>query len=454
MSMDYARIGKLEENDFDAMVTHAGGRRLSVDHSREDRPNADYALGEAVVELKLVEEEGLEKEERQRKVAEVFRAQQPDRPVVVLRPELLDDAGQRAYYSAMAGPIKGQVKKAAKQLQVTATGMGNEPVRVLLLVNNGYGALSHEEFKDIAVNRACNDTRNIDCVVVGGLYYYSDTFDMYFFPLLDLCPINTDRPFRSFDAFRQQWLHFATQFMTEFVQATGERPRKRLPVVDLRYALDGITYVKLAPQMGKQSEFFPNGRQRANSTGITACPPVARTFPDLDAENWRRFKDRVPGSEFFQGSFAEWLDFKHEQEGELGEDTEPFVPIAVDFGACMTWCDEQKRTLDVRAICEYANTLFCQAVRKLREGARDRSKARIVVTEYVLLVTEEIGQDKADDLSSIYHVHEGAAKSRERALLRNGRLFFEHALALACAYAVRLGVGSVLYEKDLTHAWV
>jgi hypothetical protein len=141
--MDYARIGKLEENDFDAMVTRAGGQRLSPDHTREDRPNADYALGEAVVELKLVEEEGLEKEERRRKVAEVFRSQQPDRSVVILRPDLLDDAAQRAYYSAMAGPIKGHVKKAAKQLQASATRLGNEPVRVLLLINNGYGALSH-----------------------------------------------------------------------------------------------------------------------------------------------------------------------------------------------------------------------------------------------------------------------------------------------------------------------
>ena len=37
--------------------------------------------------------------------------------------------------------------------------------------------------------------------------------------------------------------------------------------------------------------------------------------------------------------------------------------------------------------------------------------------EYVLLVTEEIGQDKANDLSSIYHVRESPDGSSKRALL-------------------------------------
>jgi hypothetical protein len=88
------------------------------------------------------------------------------------------------------------------------------------------------------------------------------------------------------------------------------------------------------------------------------------------------------------------------------------------------------------------------------EQARDRSKTQIVIMEYVLLVTEEIGQDKANDLSSIYHVHESPAGIRKRAFLKNGRLFFDHALAIACAYAAKQGIGTVLYEKDRTHAWI
>jgi len=452
--MDYVHIGKLEESDFDVIIEHAGGRRLSPDDSREDRPNTDYALNGAILELKIVEEEGLEKENRRQKVGAIFRAQQPDRPVIILRPELLDDAGRRAYYSAMAGPIKGHVKTAAKQLKETVTRLGGQAVRVLILINNGYAALSHEEFTDIAVNRACNDTRNIDCVVTGGLYYYSDRFEHFAFWPLKMHPINVDRPFRSFTILRREWHDFVNQFMTAFVRGQDERSRRRLPVVDLKYDLDGITYIKLAPPMGEPSKFWRNGRPRENSTGIETCPPVAQTFPNLDAENWRRFRSRLSGSKFFRGSFAEWLSFKKEQENELGTDIQPFVPVAVNFNTCLAWCEEQKQSLTVPAICQYASVLFDQMVRNLMEQARDRSKTQIIVMEYVLLVTEEIGQDKANDLSSIYHVHEGPDGSRRRAFLKNGRLFFDHALALACAYAAKQGIGAVLYEKDRTLTWI
>jgi len=86
--------------------------------------------------------------------------------------------------------------------------------------------------------------------------------------------------------------------------------------------------------------------------------------------------------------------------------------------------------------------------------ARERGKSGIVLPEYVYLVAEEIGQDKVNDLASIFHVREGPEGSREKEILRNGRLFFEHALALACAYALKRGVGMVLYDKDQTNAWV
>ena len=82
---------------------------------------ADYELNEALIELKLVEEEGFDKEERQVKLANLFKENQPGRPVVVINPRLLDAAGQREYYNIVSGPIKTHVKKAAKQLENTAS---------------------------------------------------------------------------------------------------------------------------------------------------------------------------------------------------------------------------------------------------------------------------------------------------------------------------------------------
>lgn len=448
------KMGVLQEVDFHGMVERAGGRRFSPDDSREVRPNADYVFPGAVLELKIIEEEGLAKENQRRKIAEVFRTRQPDRPVIILRPELLDDAGQRAYYSAMAGPIQTAVKKAAEQLEESRTRQGDNPVRVLVLINNGYAALSHDEFKEIAFKRVCNDTKRIDCLIVGGLYYYGDRFDHYFFPLLDICPVNASRPFTFYENLRKEWLAFGEQLASAAIFGNVERTTTKLPVVDLTYNLDGITYVKPAPKMGKPSKFWVRGRPRVDSTGIEAWPPVAETFPRLDAENWRRFKDRLPASNFFKATYSEWIRFQNEQEAELGKAETPFVPVGVAFEDCVHWCEENARLMDSQAVCDYANELFDQKARQLIKEAEDRLKSKVVVPEYVLVVTEEIGQDKANDLSSIFRVQETIAGRHESVFVRNARLVHTRALALACAYAVKLSIGTVLYERDQTNAWI
>ena len=129
----------------------------------------------------------------------------------------------------------------------------------------------------------------------------------------------------------------------------------------------------------------------------------------------------------------------------------PLVPSSSPLSADI---DKIKVMEDQGASAVVLHSLFEEQVRQLIDRAQDRTKARIVSTNYLLLVTEEIGQDKADDLSSIYHIHEGVAGTRKRVILENARLFFEHALGLTCAYAYKFGVGTVLYEKDQTHGWV
>ena len=97
--MEYIRIKNISEADFDAVIKEAGGSSILMQDS------ADYILNEALIELKFVEEEGFEKATRQRKIADIFRKQQPHKPVVVIRPESLDASGARDYYNAVARPI-------------------------------------------------------------------------------------------------------------------------------------------------------------------------------------------------------------------------------------------------------------------------------------------------------------------------------------------------------------
>ena len=453
--MDNVAIGKLGESDFEKIISNAGGRRFSADDTRETKKNADFVLGDAVVELKLVSEEGLEKEERQRKVGAIFKARQPGRPVIVLRPDFLDEEGRRAYYDAMMGPLKTHIEKANKQLKRSAEDLGGNPVRVLLLINNGYAALSHNEFKEIAVRRSCNATHNIDVVVTAGLYYYSDTFDNYFFPEIDLFPIRADRPFTSYERFRGEWHRFGENHLTQnFIFGKKTHAEQRLPVQEFTYDLDGVTYVKPAPPIGKLSEFFSRGRLRQNSSGIKKCPIVARTFPDFDPANWRRFQERFPTDYFFRETYADWIQFREQQTQALSSTTTPFVPVTVEFNSYIAWCKRKKCRRGSQTVCLYANVLFEDSVRQLIVHAQDRASSSIVVPRYVLLVTEVIGQDMANDLSSIYLVNDDIAGERREPLLENQRMFFEHGLPVAAAFAMKRGVHAIRYEKDLSNAWV
>jgi hypothetical protein len=58
MWMEPFRLNRLSETDIDSTIECAGGRRAVPDHSREADQNADYDFLDAVVELKLFEEEG------------------------------------------------------------------------------------------------------------------------------------------------------------------------------------------------------------------------------------------------------------------------------------------------------------------------------------------------------------------------------------------------------------
>jgi len=55
-------------------VENIGGRRLNEDEKSAGVQNADYILPGAVAELKILEEEGLEKESRQNKIKKFLSA--------------------------------------------------------------------------------------------------------------------------------------------------------------------------------------------------------------------------------------------------------------------------------------------------------------------------------------------------------------------------------------------
>lgn len=442
--MEYIRIRAIAETDFDKVVVSAGGSRITEEGS------ADYRLNEAIIELKLVCEEGFEKTERQRKLAGLFHKTQPKQPVVVINAKQLNESDSRNYYRIVEVPIKNACKKASKQLQATAVRFDPQPVRVLVVLNVGYTLLSQDEFKDVCFRCVRNDTSGIDRLLCGGIYFHSDKFDNYVLAPLEELPINLGRSFPSQTSLLRAWGDFLNSLMTEAIRNPEPFTNGRMPVIDLKFDLDGIRYIKPAPAMPK-SGFWPGGvAPRENSSGINSCPPVARTFPALSVSEWSRFKAAMPSSTRLKGAFKDWANSYPEETPDSKDPLKPLVFVDVSFEEFESWVEKPKTKWQFSDLAEFSSHALHLRVLKLLETAKDKGATSIFPVEYIHLVLTEVGNDKANDFASMFRVSELPGFEREEALVENVRLFFEYGMAVAAAYAIKCGVNAILFTKTRT----
>jgi hypothetical protein len=322
---------------------------------------------------------------------------------------------------------------------------------ILFVVNNGYTALNHSALVELVVRRCRNDSNAIDGVVVAGCYFHSDAFEGFALWPIDYVPIHLDRQFAEFDALRSAWNDYANHFMSQSIRGDLGDRLVRGAVIDLQFEVDGVTYVKPAPPIGGQSKFFVNGRPRINSSGIESCPPVALIFPEMSARCWQRIRDAVPDPRL-QASFRDW-QAQRSAAREAGTLLQPYVGVPVDSEGWYQWLGNQARSFD--ALQEYASCLFEERIRALLASVRSRENTSIRPSRYIWSVTEVIGQDRANDISHVFEVTEGAddSQSRIQELAVNLRIFREHATALACVHALTNNVDCVLWTENLQYAW-
>ena len=224
------------------------------------------------------------------------------------------------------------------------------------------------------------------------------------------------------------------------------------PIVDTAFDVDNVTFVKPAPPMGEKSAFYRLGRPRKNTSGIDTCPPVGLTFPDMTLQGFTDFGKALRGA-LVSRTYEEQQEERN-LAARQGTNLIPFVPVPVDCNKWMSWCRSNGQERSERSISDYANQMFSGRVRALCDEARDISATGLVPSRYILALTEEIGQDKANDVSHIVDVRElPNGNSQARILAANERIFHEHALALAGAYAFIEGVDCVMWEKNLDYSW-
>jgi hypothetical protein len=447
------RVHPLPESHIDAVIESAGGKRAHSDSTKRTKHNADYRLGSAIIELKMLNEEGFDKPERQNKLAKLFRTHFPSRPVIVLDRTLLPTIAQSEFDRIIEGPIKTGVSKANAQLKQSRTEHPDCSCSVLLVVNNSYTTLNHDALRSLVSHRVRQDTSGIDAVVIAGAYYHSDSFDNFYLWPMEYISVNLNRPFREFNALREAWQDLANRFMSDIARGRLQ-PSEWTPVADTQFEIDHVTYVRPAPAMGMQSEFYINGRPRHDSANLKQCPHIATVFPYLTQPQWSALNQRLGAPSQLMGSYEAWRTEQAAAE-RSSQPRKPLVTIPVTVTEWEAWCRSESVPENAQSVFNFALKRFNEAAHARLLGARERDSLAILPSRYIYVVTEVIGQDKANDVSHIARITERLeAEPIVESIVEDSRIRHEHALALGAAYAVRESIETLVWSRDLNYAWI
>jgi hypothetical protein len=451
--METFKIKTLTESDIDNVIKEAGGSKIDTrEREKLSIKTADYLFGNSLIELKLVNEEGLNKQERRNKLSALFNKKQKNRPVVILLPHFLDKEDLNKYYNILETPIKTHIKKASTQLMVTEETLYPNHVKILLIINNGYTSLGMNEFEKICVSRVKNDTSNIDFVIVAGIYFYSDDFDLYSFFPFQLIKI-TNKSFNDFDKLLDSWNNYSELIMTKMIREPNSIDFNRLPSYDISYQHNGKYFVSPSPPIQRQSKFYIHGRPRHNSTNIEVCPQVANTFPFLNKEEWTKAKFDLIDNYELSESYEDYYRLYNKKLLTKQDIMQPFVPIEILYDSFVEWCKNYNFQNDFYSLCEYANGVFDRKVKEIIFSARNIDETKIFTTNHVYLLTEEIGRDKAFDISSAYIIRQTLYQKTKTLIFKDLSIFHEYGLSLASCYAFKNNIHSVYYKIDKTFGW-
>lgn len=254
-------IPRITESFVDSVAVDLGWQRyLDVQTPLEGRLNADYLGDGAIIELKLIEEEGLEKAERQEKLAKLLSPSQGNAKEVNIAFENIPASVKREVQKIISMPIQTAVKKASRQIRQTGEDLARKTdIGVLLIVNNGYSYLDADNFERIVVQRCLNDSSRINYAFCVTVDYHQGDFDAYIFCTARGHAIRDDDSWAGETALADKVQAHFNDAMTQMMrdQMNPELWKNELPpVTDIRFESDGVRYVRKAPEV-------PDSRFRA-----------------------------------------------------------------------------------------------------------------------------------------------------------------------------------------------
>ncbi|MBL7234178.1 hypothetical protein [Komagataeibacter oboediens] len=437
------KIPPITETDLDTVIVNAGGSRLHPDHDRRDKVGADYRLGEALIELKFLDQEGLDKVGRQKKIHKLFEEINPDQLAITLDRDNLQARNQRQFDSIMRGPIQTAVKKANDQLKQSRSEFSDTKCSVLLIINNNYSSLDHEYLCNLVLNRVRQDTSHIDTVVVGGVYFYLDGEDGTIFSPMQ--PFKVRTIFNEFNRLKASWEAFTDSFVEKLTQPASKADRTKGPLAEKQFKVGNVSYNRPVPGGQFLEKLLSQSVVSKSYADKETSVYVAKTLPQISRHEWFLFRNHHALSIELLDSFEMWM-IRENKARKAAIPTCPLVMMPITSSGWVAWCNELGKK---ESISQYVNDLFKSRLDLLKSCAKDMRRCIILPARYTLAVTNVFGTDEAAALSSIFIVVERADGSTDRrCVVDMAGLSSEHAIALAAAYAIQERIESVMWEKN------
>lgn len=247
-------IPRITESFMEDVVSSLGWKRYTdIRPSITGRANADFIAEGSIIELKIIEEEGLEKIERQDKIARLFQDVEKRKGEINLELETIPEDIRHCIEDLVLKPIQGVTKKTSKQIRQTREDMNLHSSKgILLIVNNGYSYLNAENFERLVRKSAIKDSTQMDFVFCVTVEYHQGDFDSFIFCTTRCHPINGEGSWnyekRLKNSLDEKFTDAMKKMMRDQMNPTFWSTNLE-PVSDILFERDGVRYIRRAPKV-------------------------------------------------------------------------------------------------------------------------------------------------------------------------------------------------------------
>jgi len=244
-------VPRITESFIDGVADQLGWKRFSAVRSvAEGEQNADYVAPSGILELKIFEEEGLDKTERQSKLAHLFESVSAGDDVVDIDLNSAPEKIRQKLESIVSKPLQTAIKKASKQIKSSALALQSDGVGVLIAVNNGFSYLDADNFERLVIRRCRNDSSNIDHAACVTVDYHQGDFDAFVFCTVRCHPIKEVESWSEAERFcsvvKKKFEVAMTKMMRDQMNRAF-RDESLSPVTDILFERNGVRYIRKAP---------------------------------------------------------------------------------------------------------------------------------------------------------------------------------------------------------------